>query len=663
MGYLRINKLNYKGNLYHYESPVFDQNIVLVEGDNGTGKTTFCNLIYYALGGRVAEFLKDEKERHKEITGDRDNFVELYISINDENYQIIRFIDDNDVTITPYQVIKPGPQDEEGEESQGADDEFRVELEAKFLKILPVNRSPANPETYSDWLLSNLGISVVDIYQGIGSFKINSSDLFRLIYLDQQSDTKQIYKKIDKKDNFVSDSVILRRAIFELLVGKSFSEYYDAIINTKFLEKQKNVANGLLQEYKRLASELSGSDAPRNMTFLVSELAEKEVQLEKLHGARSKFKRNRSSDSTLEATITSTKEKLMQKQLELSEKKEALIYLLDEKYKLATIKENATREIGQVVKIIHSHDQLNLFSSDSCPYCLNKVDRAAGHCVCGSEIDEVQYERFSYTSLEYKNILKSKMKSLETIDLAVSDCNADILAVKQEISSFESELPLLNKNLQTQLSGIDEPIDLETINSIDDKILDLREDLGKLHQLIDVESRLDGFQKDFDNKRTEFQKSELDLKRLDAQTKIDINDKVNYFSGIYKKLMTETLAECRTARISSDSYLPILDEGEYKEHSSSVSMRLMYYLTLLQMSLDDPEMPFPRFLLIDTPETAGIELDKLKTCLGKIEEIRRDSKVDFQVILTTGLKKYPSELEKYRVIYFPNKKQALLKPW
>lgn len=657
MGSLRINKLNYKGNFYHYESPLLDQDIVLIEGDNGTGKTTFCNLIYFALGGRVSEFIRNEKVRHKEITGDRDNFVELYISLDDENFQIIRFIDDNDVTITPYSVV----------ESRAGEDGDKIEtryvLESNNLKIFPINRTVATPETYSDWLLGKLGISVVDIQQGITSFKVNIYDIFRLIYVDQQSDTKQIYKKIDKQDNYVSDSSILRKAIFELLVGKSFSDYYDAIIHAKSLEKQKNVAGSLLQEYKRLASELSDSDTPKNKSFLVTELAQKEAQLDKLHEARSRFKRNRSTDSTIEATITSTKAELISRQVELSEKKENLVSLFDEKHKLAAIRESALKEIDQITKIIHSHDQLNLFSSDSCPYCLAKVDRISGHCVCGSEIDEEQYERFSYTSLEYKNILKSKIKSLETIDIAIADCSSDIIDLKRNIVEFEQIIPSLLERLQSQLSNIDEPIDLETINSIDDKILDIREDTGRLHQLIAIESKLEGFQTEFDNKRAESKGADLALKQLDIQTKLDISAKVDQFSAVYKKLMTETLAECRTARISPDSYLPILDEGEYKEHSSSVSTRLMYYLTLLQMSINDPEVPFPRFLLIDTPETAGIELDKLKICLNKIEEIRRQSSVRFQVILTTGLEKYPDEFKDYRVIYMPTKAQALLKRW
>lgn len=56
MGLMRVNKLVYEGNKYYFESKEFDQNIILIEGDNGTGKSTFCNLIYFALGVRFQYF-------------------------------------------------------------------------------------------------------------------------------------------------------------------------------------------------------------------------------------------------------------------------------------------------------------------------------------------------------------------------------------------------------------------------------------------------------------------------------------------------------------------------------------------------------------------------------------------------------------------------------
>lgn len=75
------------------------------------------------------------------------------------------------------------------------------------------------------------------------------------------------------------------------------------------------------------------------------------------------------------------------------------------------------------------------------------------------------------------------------------------------------------------------------------------------------------------------------------------------------------------------------------------------------MSLSDPSITFPRFLLVDTPETAGIEEDNLLACLEKFKGL----KGSYQIILSTGLGKYPKEFLKYRKLYLPDKKAKLLK--
>lgn len=77
MGNLKIKKVICSGQKYYFESEIFDKNIILIEGDNGTGKSTLCNLIYFGLGGRVNEFGLDSDKKHKEITSDNDNYVEL----------------------------------------------------------------------------------------------------------------------------------------------------------------------------------------------------------------------------------------------------------------------------------------------------------------------------------------------------------------------------------------------------------------------------------------------------------------------------------------------------------------------------------------------------------------------------------------------------------
>ena len=121
-------------------------------------------------------------------------------------------------------------------------------------------------------------------------------------------------------------------------------------------------------------------------------------------------------------------------------------------------------------------------------------------------------------------------------------------------------------------------------------------------------------------------------------------DERTEFSDRYTKFLSETVKDVRSASLD-DSYMPVINQGEYREASSSVPKRLMYYLSLFSMSLDDSEMAFPRFLLIDTPQTASIDKDKLVACIETIETTLTKSKSPGQVILTIGRDRLPSSLD------------------
>lgn len=113
---------------------------------------------------------------------------------------------ENDITITPFveEVVIEGDEEVLQFNSQDMVGE---------TKVLAIFRREKEPYTFSDWILEKLGITVVELYQGYTTFKINFTDLMRLIYHDQQPDPEFIYKKLDTKSNFVSDSETLRKAI------------------------------------------------------------------------------------------------------------------------------------------------------------------------------------------------------------------------------------------------------------------------------------------------------------------------------------------------------------------------------------------------------------------------------------------------------------------
>ncbi|MDH5581455.1 MAG: hypothetical protein OEY33_06065, partial [Bdellovibrionales bacterium] len=67
---------------------------------------------------------------------------------------------------------------------------------------------------------------------------------------------------------------------------------------------------------------------------------------------------------------------------------------------------------------------------------------------------------------------------------------------------------------------------------------------------------------------------------------------------------------------------------------------------LYKLSIEDVEIPFPRFLLIDTPKTHGIDSDNYSVVLEKIVEVVNSKQVG-QVIVTTGTEDCPEFLKEY----------------
>ncbi|TOQ19211.1 hypothetical protein CGH01_15750, partial [Vibrio parahaemolyticus] len=298
-------------------------------------------------------------------------------------------------------------------------------------------------------------------------------------------------------------------------------------VEEKKLSREKNLAKAVVNEYTLLADKMRINGEAKNVSFLQKEISDKEQQIDKLHDARQAFKRNRTGSNAINQDIESCKSELIDRELRLSRLKENLVSALDERYKLNVVRNESASEIRRIEKVIFSHDQLNLFTSDTCPYCLSHVDRMEGHCVCGASIEEEQYERFFYTSKEYKDILKTKLKALSTIKTAYDDCDSEVQETKKEIELVEKKLVALREKLQEMLGRVDEIVDIESLNDIDDKILQLREDVANLNRLLEIESKLERIQKDFDLVSSKAKDAELKRKGLEIKAQQDVTSKVN----------------------------------------------------------------------------------------------------------------------------------------
>lgn len=628
MGQLSIHRMHYEGKTYQFSSPELDKfKVNIVEAPNGSGKSTFFDLIYYGLGGKVPHFSSTEKETHQEIVGDTSNFVELEVSLNQEKYKLIRRIGENLITIlSDESILKQG-------NSVGS-----------FL-CLNINRHKLDDYIFSDWILERLNIPSIEIFHAGKNFKVGFSDLMRLMYHNQGSDVNGIYKPADNQ-NYVSDSAFLRKAIFEVLLGKTLVKLYEAYGNLKRKQSEHEKSTAILNEYKNIVADMHkqlGIKDIVNDLHLQRNIDSLTSINDKLNKSRANHLKIKVSDNIGIKQTEKIKKDFNASELEILGLNKEIEIKIRDIDAIGQIISRTREDAIRLKKIIHTHRQLEMFTPDTCPYCLKNVDRPSHSCVCGNAIDEHDYRRYFYDPSEYYALLKSKVKSLETMEDALN-------STKKELSDLEGSLKvslIKNERLKNELSQIISEIeyvtDFDGIEEIDDAIMHNKELISNFNQALILERNLSKYQKSRDDAKKEMDSAKLDVELLEASSSKELAEKVGDFNKYYNRFMRESLIDCRLAEINNDDYMPLLNNGHYKEASASVHKRFLYYVTLLQLSLLD-DIPFPRFLMIDTPENIGIDNDNLKRMINCLNIIENPKKLDYQVILSTGVNKYPESM-------------------
>lgn len=619
MGNLIIHQVKYYGAKYYFESPELGNGINIIVGDNGSGKSTFSYLIEYGLGGSIKYFKDDTKsEKYKEIASDKDNYVELDISINSKRFGLKRFINQNCIYI-----------------SEG-DKVTRWELDRRV-----------SDEIFSDWLLEKLNIEVFELNLGSTSWLFNFNDIFRLLNYDQDTEPDKIFKKASVF-NFVTESKIIKRSTFEALVGMSSYEYFKKINELKEKKATRDVAKSLLTNFNEKHTSLDG-----DKKLIIKQINELKLSLERLFSSREKYQKKTIIYDDRYKQIEEIKAALIRHELEFSDYEIRRKNIEIESGKVKEIYKGLELEIEQINKIIFTNKRLDLFSLENCPFCMSEISKEKGRCICGSTLNNDDYEKFVYSSSEYTDILKHKEKSLETVEIAIDSYRKKITSYNDKINELKSQIDTSKKQIELVISSIEYSDSSQLIDEINDKILKNKEKVMQLEHLKELHEEKDDLQSNFNNAKESFTSFNKDFKTYKNKFLSNNKKTIEAFNKIYNVLMLKSSCECKVAKIDED-YMPVLDNNEYKEKSAKVPKRLMYYFTIFTMGLKYKNVKHPRFLLIDTPETSGIDEDNLKKNLHLLDKAIELSKNEgenldkkYQVILTTGNDKYPNEYEKF----------------
>lgn len=643
MGRLAIRRVVYSGDKYSFESPYLNDGIVIMEGVNGHGKSTFMNLIYYGLGGRVQSFNKsddNESNKHNEIFNDTNNYVELLIEIDNEKYELTRYIGDNLIFVV------------------GEDEKV---IETCILR----NQSDERTIVFSDWILKKLKVEVFDIVQGTKSFKLNFTDLLRLIYHDQATEVDKIYKEADNS-NFITDSLEIRKAIFEILLGKTYNDYYSALGQYKLTLKELEKARAIMDSYDEFLGEVLDYDLA-NAIHINSMIAEKREMIEKIQIERDVASRNESNADEIWQLIDQQKVNLRSKQRELDEWEESKNLTIQSIDKILYLIDESEKELSEIEKIRLVNKKLKLFTPNTCPYCLREVEREQGKCICGNDIEEEQYEKFFYTDEEYLDILKVKKKSIQSLNQLLERKNQRLKTIIANIEGVEQAVENVRKYINELSKDIASNYNSAYVRQLDEKERELNGLVLELQQAQDLAEKRESLASQVNQLRNRVEGLKIKVDSFLNTAREDMLNKKKDFNEVYFGLMERADEHCYSAYIGDD-YMPHINMGSYRERSAAVPRRLMYFLTLLIESLKN-EANFPRFLMIDTPNKEGIDKENLIKNIGLLAEAEKytEEKEDeekeeakqYQIILTTGMDTYPEDF-KNNVFYKLESEKYLL---
>jgi AAA domain len=598
----------FKSGKVAYEQ-TFHQGVNIIAGENGSGKSTIMDFIFFALGGEMTSW----KE---------------YAALCDT---VIAEIEVNDASITLRRNISTERQ-RPLHLFIGSFDKAMSHSDAGW-ETYPYSRT-ASRESFSQILFRALSLPEAQTAEGNN---LTMHQLLRLLYVDQMTPVQRIFRF----EAF--DPPILKEAIGNLLCGVSEFELFERQIAVRELKRR---VSELVAELRSLTSVSRGYDTPLNVAGIERETLTMETErvaryaeLDEL--ARSDFGSAEESKKHEAERRKASEElsKIRTKIQTLEREQQTLEFEIGDSDLFLQHLEKMLRELDSATA---TYEELGGLKFEYCPSCFTAIEILPGvpsdHLchLCKSSLSEA--DRSSRTLAVKLDLQIQQRESRQLQEERFSD-----------LESIKSQLKSLRRDHQTKSATYD-ALSRAPISSRDAKIGNINRRIGFLEQsLVNLQEKIELAQK-HDALVSERNTLNASISKLDDEITSIVARQDRRKREAYTQISALTLDFLRRDTGTQDDFVdPKLLQFSFGDDavfvdgksnfaaSSLVVLKNSFHLAMMIASLNDRKFTLPRFMMFDNIEDKGMRPDRSHNFQSLIVNASSVSSTKHQIIFATSL--------------------------
>lgn len=604
---LRLRRLSIHRSGHTLFDERFHDGVNILHGDNGSGKSTIADFIFFALGGDLTSW-----KAHAELA----EFTLAEIQTCEAMLTVRR--DVSSITGRPMHVFF-GPYEDAVVSGPAA------------WQVFPYKR-PDSGLSFSQVLFRAMGIPEAI---SSGSSNITMHQMLRLIYGDQLTPIQRIFRE----ENF--DTWETRQAVGDLLCGVGGYDLYDRQLDLRLAKRSFDEISSQLRNLMTVAASFGREILIENIHTGISELTKKRESLLKDIGETRDDQSDEEEQSAAEKSRRAAgREFVLAKQSvgSLEDRAKTLEFEIQDAKMFIQHLEQTLTEFSDATKTFFALGQVRF---EFCPSCFapthdGDIDEARCH-LCGTSLAEGK--RDSKTLAIHLDIEMQLKESRELLDDRERSLNQLGASLRLERSRLRRAAGAVELSRRSTFTAREEFLAQKSrqIGFLDSEI----EVMQKRLQLAEEIDQLSSKKEALNSRISSLQESIAAIIRGQERRKAQAYTAV---SETTRKLLERDLAEHNdfgqiehvTFSFAEDWIAINQDKNRSRSASGMVILKNSFLAALFLSSVGDPLFALPRFMLLDNIEDKGMVQERSWNFQRIIVEEANQRNNQGQIIFTTS---------------------------